>query len=442
MAEYLIQGDTLTVMANHARRMKNSSNEMNAAEILEVMSRTQGNVKTTGKYSVEAISHTGETLKSGMYDTGEVFALPDLSHNKDDHDNRVYQGWTCTGPLKNNYVVVGNQPVKAAVIYADNDDAFIVYISNITDGTTIGFTLNSSQLTFDWGDGTVETMGHGTHTYNVGGDYTIKIYGDIKIPYFDEENRYYPFASSSHTSQYVSGLVISKYMTDIRKYYFSALPSLTDICIPIGVKSIENNAFTSCSSLTYVAIPNSVVSFGQSVFTACTNLKHVILPYEMTEIPKHFFQGCTSLTDIILPESITNIGDSAFFNCSSLTSITIPNGVTNIGDSAFGVSSLTSGNVSLETIILPESLINISKCSFKYRRLKNIILLANEVCSTDGDLFGESNLSNPGTLISALTEYMNGIYVPDYLVESYKIDSVWSTYASMIKPLSECPIEY
>ena len=76
MSEYFIQSDTVTAWADHARRLSETTAPLNAAEIAEIISRTKGTVKNTGKYEVRALFYNGLSIKSGMYDTGEVFALP------------------------------------------------------------------------------------------------------------------------------------------------------------------------------------------------------------------------------------------------------------------------------------------------------------------------------------------------------------------------------
>ena len=116
----------------------------------------------------------------------------------------------------------------------------------------------------------------------------------------------------------------------------------------------------------------------------------------LTVLGYYTFNGCSALTNVSLP-NVTSIGNGAFQGCSALTNIDLPN-VTSIGSSAFyGCSALTT-----------------------------VILRANQVAT----------LSNK----NAFTNANNAIiYVPDDLVDSYKANSRWSTYASRIKGISELP---
>ena len=112
------------------------------------------------------------------------------------------------------------------------------------------------------------------------------------------------------------------------------------------------------------------------------------------------FLGCTSLTTIDLPEC-TSIEDYAFKNCTSLTTVNLPK-CTSITYGAFGYCT----------------------------NLTTIILDADQIVSLMGFFTFDK---------SAISRRTGYIYVPDNLVDSYKSDNNWSTYADQIKPLSELP---
>lgn len=110
-------------------------------------------------------------------------------------------------------------------------------------------------------------------------------------------------------------------------------------------------------------------------------------------------------------DRVTSIGEYAFYQQSTLESVDFPN-VTSLGLRAF------------------------KNC----RSLKKVIIEQKEsVCTLNADAFdgcyhilGTVNETyNPDGLADGY------IYVPDELVEDYKIATNWSTYASQIKPLSE-----
>ena len=109
------------------------------------------------------------------------------------------------------------------------------------------------------------------------------------------------------------------------------------------------------------------------------------------------FQYCNELHTAYLPNVNLQSGTYVFSGCKKLTKLEFNN--TNISTNTFQNSGLT-------TLVLRNS---------------NVATLRNITAFS-------------GTPIASGTGY---IYVPDELVESYKVATNWSTYASQIKPLSE-----
>ena len=160
-----------------------------------------------------------------------------------------------------------------------------------------------------------------------------------------------------------------------RDFYYS---SLTEITLPASLTSIDSYAFSGCNSLTRTTnLENiKVTSIGDSAFSSCTSLSEITLPASLTSINNGTFANCTSLTDITLPASLTSIGNYAFQNCLSLQYICIE---------------------------------------------------ATTPPTLDSNVFKNSTIAaKTGT-----------IYVPDDSVDAYKEATNWSTYADIIKPLSE-----
>ena len=117
------------------------------------------------------------------------------------------------------------------------------------------------------------------------------------------------------------------------------------------------------------------------------------IPY----IVRYKFYG-SGLTTVNLPEC-TFIDNYAFEKCNNLTTINLPK-CTSIGPYAF------------------------DHCT----NLTTIILSNNQVLTLgETDTFRDSSISRGSGYI----------YVPDNLVDSYKSDTKWSTYANQIKPISE-----
>ena len=489
MAEYLIQDETLTAISNCAKRIVNSEDDMNVGDILEVMSRTQGTVKTSGAYLAQAFDSNGTVLKSGTYDTGEIFAMP-VAPIKED---MTFQGWACTTPLESDFwTFVEDSPIDAGAIYAPNDDKFIIQLNITAANTTMSFDgihLSVGE-TIDWGDGTVEsiTTTVPSHVYSNVGRYRVKISGYVKATTNaggnDDTYAGYLVPLDWYNPSTIEKVHLPSYFTKIPKRFFNNMTSLTEVTFSNAVATVGIACFDGCTSIECVVLPSSVTEIKSDassayagLFYGCTNLKKVVLPHGLTELPSGIFNGCSSLTenDIVLPKSITNIGsrafcgcvgltsipalpdgvteisesmfsgctgltnmvipdsittigNSAFYNCKSLTSINIPNGVTSIGSFAFGVSNETNNQVT--EIIVPSSVTYIGRCAFDYRAIKTLILLSEQVCELDTKISSFS----PSWMVSI---YGTSIYVPDALVDSYKADECWGLFGDCIKPLSE-----
>ena len=208
---------------------------------------------------------------------------------------------------------MNNSPLWKALL---NRESATPYPENATVFKIYGSELTSCLITpvedcvVDFGNG-VEKVYQGssssvdiTNTYDVEGEYTIKIVGNHST-----------FKASKNT---IDVIQLSNTITS---------------CL---------NMFYGCTSLTSLpdtfTIPNSVTNC-QSMFSGCSSLTS--LPDTFT-IPNsaagcsYMFSGCSSLTSLpdtfTIPNSVTNC-QNMFSGCTSLTTLpntfTIPNTVTN-----------------------------------------------------------------------------------------------------------------
>jgi len=136
----------------------------------------------------------------------------------------------------------------------------------------------------------------------------------------------------------------------------------------------------------------------------------------LTIIGINAFYNCSSLTSVDFPAA-TLISSSAFSGCSSLASVNFPT-ATSIYEYAFrGCTNLTSVDFPLVTSINSNAF---NSC----RNLTSVILRANQVAT-----LSSTNAFPSNTII----------YVPDDLVDQYKVANNWSTIADRIKGISELP---
>lgn len=187
------------------------------------------------------------------------------------------------------------------------------------------------------------------------------------------------------------------------------------------VTQIGEYAFANCTEITDINLPN-VINISYNSFRGCTKLKAISLPHCQV-VGGSSFYGCSNLEAVSLPSCHT-LGTgalgSAFWGCSKLSQVSLPLVTT--------IMSFTFRDTVIQKIDFL-SVNNIESSAFIYaRQLDTLILRNSNVCVLKNiDAFDS-------TKIAAGTGY---IYVPDNLVDSYKIATNWVTFANQIKPISE-----
>ena len=198
---------------------------------------------------------------------------------------------------------------------------------------------------------------------------------------------------------------------------FNGCYNISNISLPV-CESLYSRAFEVCSSLSQVYLP-VCKTIKNSVFQSCSSLSQVYLPVCKT-IDNSVFKNCSNLLEVNLPECET-IGVNAFGECILLSSISLP-ACKKIGANAFQ-GAFQSAAISSVNLVLPVCSIIEGSAFYWTRKLATITLLSNSVCSLHWGAFSQAGLSS--------------IYVPASLVDAYKSASNWSTYSSIIFPISE-----
>lgn len=147
-----------------------------------------------------------------------------------------------------------------------------------------------------------------------------------------------------------------------------------------------------------------------------------------------------------LPDKITKIGDYAFFRKTGLKINRLEQEITDIGTSAFnGCSNLDLSEISSSVLD------TINATAFATAGIKELDVKSSVLDIIGNNAFQNSDLEKiiirrNDRLVTARTTIFSGtpiskgngyIYVPDELVEQYKVASNWSVYASQIKGVSE-----
>lgn len=161
--------------------------------------------------------------------------------------------------------------------------------------------------------------------------------------------------------------------------------------------------------------------------------------------------GDTALVDSILSGTITSYSSDnvvslrqyALYDCSNLVELNLPN-LTTMGTGALGRIGVSEIDFPKLTSVSISGLTNsrslsrakfaaleeIKTMSFSYTALSELILMNNFVTTLSA-----SNCLN-GTPISNGTGY---IYVPQALIEDYKVATNWVTFANQFRAIEDYP---
>ena len=251
------------------------------------------------------------------------------------------------------------------------------------------------------------------------------------------------------------------------------------------VTSIGDEAFRGCNTLTEITLPNSITDVGNRVFFNCPNLKFFYGKFASEDNRCLVVNGelkCLSPQvegDYTLPSSITSLGRTSLFGFRKRVSITIPNSVTSLSDvcctSTYNVEKFYGKFASADNLALikdntlygvavygqtaysiPEGVTNIMENVFQNCTKLETITLPSSV-SLIGQMAFNSCKSLTILYCKAITppqiesnsnifrniETVPTIYVPFYVVETYKTTQWWKEYASYIKgyDFPDAPIE-
>ena len=191
---------------------------------------------------------------------------------------------------------------------------------------------------------------------------------------------------------------------------------------------------------------------------------NLVIPTTITEIKPHSFDNYTKLKTVKFHENITSLGDYCF-RSTSLTEVTLPTSITTLGNCFTSCKSLNTLNFDNIQEIVDFALYDTGFINVELKNLSTINAAVFQQCAnlekvdihiaTTIGLLAFNTCPKLKTLIIrtpsqvctlASTKVLTGtpiasgtgyVYVPDNLVDSYKADKIWSTYANQIKPLSE-----
>lgn len=124
--------------------------------------------------------------------------------------------------------------------------------------------------------------------------------------------------------------------------YSNFVPNTTNLwvslIVPVRVTTIDARAFENNTKLLTVDFKGSIQSIGDAAFKGCNHLENLDLTgmwSAMNTIPSYCFAQCNSLENVIIPDTVINISDHAFYQCNQIEYLVIPDTVQSIGNAAF-----------------------------------------------------------------------------------------------------------
>ena len=213
-------------------------------------------------------------------------------------------------------------------------------------------------------------------------------------------------------------------------YAFYGCEDLVSAEFPAATTVCES-AFRQCYALESLGFP-AATSVETNAFKYCA-AKEISFPI-LTTMASDAFADC-GITAIDLP-CATAVPSSAFDTCSSLKTATF-DVAKSVGSDAFYMCT------ALETVDLPSCTTLTGYVFENCYMLKAVILRNSAMCSATSTTF-----YNCCHILGAVDSDYNPngdkdgyIYVPSSLVDTYKADSVWSTFASQIRALESYTVD-
>lgn len=150
------------------------------------------------------------------------------------------------------------------------------------------------------------------------------------------------------------------------------------------------------------------------------DISTINIPEGVTKLRAYALYG-TQATTITLPSSLTVLGTNG---CQLMANTNLVN--LDLGTGLISISqSMLRGCTSLKDVILPAQITYINYVAFYGLRSWTLTMLR------------ETSVVNKHNAI--WDEAPQAIYVPDAVVSTYQSSTAWSSFASLIKPLSQKP---
>ena len=268
----------------------------------------------------------------------------------------------------------------------------------------------------------------GTKRINSNGAHDVVGYAsaDVNVPNSYSQSDEGKVVSNGSLVSQTSGTVTENGTVDT-----TLIDELT-VNVPTGGGGLDINDIATKSEPTGALTLSTATLIKPYVFYQCTGLTSLSAP-NVTSVGNYGFQGCTGLTNINLPE-LTSIGQGGFHGCTNLVGTIFPK-VTSLGNLAFQLCKSGGGNwvfpkvSKIPSDCFRESKLDALDCGKNCARLESRALYY----TTGGYIPILILRRTEGVVVAADSSAINKInstskvYVPQALIEDYKVASNWST---------------
>lgn len=356
MAEYIVTDNELTSIAD-AIRAKSGTSESLAfpngfINVIDAIETSEGGSESrkdlTEPKDVDFIDFDGRLLYS--YTASEFLALTELPPNPS-YPGLTAQGWNWTLADAKEYVNdIGGLVIGQ--LYLPNDGATHISITIDTDcpvnnrNFSIAFkSSTSNNVTIDWDDGTIETVGSTSttlypHSYISSGDYDIKIIvnsGNIILNGDAAGGNPTAYGPLYYMGLSIKSIMFGNGISELGRYAFRNAYNLKMVTLPNYAISFNYSPFYE-TGLTCLVTPDNTQAIDNACFGSMHLAKYVSLSKTTSVLSGkggNLWYGNSNIKKVYIPPAITYLTSGAIGTCYNLKKIIIPSWITIVGTLAF-----------------------------------------------------------------------------------------------------------
>ena len=214
----------------------------------------------------------------------------------------------------------------------------------------------------------------------------FSIYGECEIPLYKKLSTSYTEIEENNAVPDIFGVLYSK---DGKKLISAdRLQGVTSYSVLDGCAIICDKAFYMCLSLKELILSKNIVAIGNNAFEGCSLLEEIVLTPNIVSIGDSAFAMCLSLKSLVVPLSVKRLKGNSFFGWDGKLTILSPYFIYEDGV-VFSKHRhrIIAFRSSIDSYIIPSSVIVIGKKAFEYREHLKKISISNNVKYIETEAF-------------------------------------------------------